>query len=325
MQLPPRSFVRSLPPLARPFRATLAVPLPAPPAAGDWLQGPHVYRLYDFYGFDMGQIGKLFIAGFGSSMVFGTVVGALADKQYVPAAANDCWPACWALRLLTFETRAAGVLCFTGAAHLRAGCTFAPPHRRPAQPPLNCRLHPPLPPPTRSGRKRAAITYCVTYTLGCLTKHFNNFWVLCGGRVLCGIATSLLFSAFESWLVSEHFKVNATPIELLLLRRGCVCCCNEPQLAVGPGRRRPYCTAAFERCARVAAGASAPTCWARPFPGVHASGHPSLPPACNACLSGPSADVLTLPTALTFGHRSAATLPTGWAAPSARPCSWATA
>ncbi|PRW59019.1 molybdate-anion transporter-like isoform A [Chlorella sorokiniana] len=105
--------------------------------AGDWLQGPHVYRLYDFYGFNMGQIGKLFIAGFGSSMVFGTVVGALADKH---------------------------------------------------------------------GRKRAALTYCVTYTLGCLTKHVNNFWVLCGGRVLCGIATSLLFSAFESWLVSEHFK-----------------------------------------------------------------------------------------------------------------------
>lgn len=134
----------------------------------------------------------------------------------------------------------------------------------------------------------------MTYTLGCLTKHFNNFWVLCGGRVLCGIATSLLFSAFESWLVSEHFKVNAAPIQLLLLRRGCVRCCNEPQLAVGPGRRRPYCSAAFERWAWVAAGASAPACWARPFSGVHPSGHPSLPLACNACLSAPSfADVLT--------------------------------
>ncbi len=50
-------------------------------AAGDWLQGPHVYALYQHYGFGMGDIGKLFIAGFGSSMVFGTVVGALADKQ----------------------------------------------------------------------------------------------------------------------------------------------------------------------------------------------------------------------------------------------------
>jgi hypothetical protein len=27
------------------------------------------------------------------------------------------------------------------------------------------------------------------------------------GRILGGIATSLLFSAFESWLVAEHFKV----------------------------------------------------------------------------------------------------------------------
>lgn len=27
-----------------------------------------------------------------------------------------------------------------------------------------------------------------------------------GGRVLGGIATSLLYSAFESWLVAEHFK-----------------------------------------------------------------------------------------------------------------------
>jgi hypothetical protein len=28
------------------------------------------------------------------------------------------------------------------------------------------------------------------------------------GRVLGGVATSLLFSAFESWLVAEHNKVT---------------------------------------------------------------------------------------------------------------------
>ncbi|KAI3439118.1 hypothetical protein D9Q98_001527 [Chlorella vulgaris] len=105
--------------------------------AGDWLQGPYVYALYQYYGFERGDIGKLFIAGFGSSMVFGTIVGSLADKH---------------------------------------------------------------------GRKRAALTYCICYGVGCFTKHFNNFWVLAAGRVLCGIATSLLFSAFESWLVAEHFK-----------------------------------------------------------------------------------------------------------------------
>jgi len=49
-------------------------------AAGDWLQGPYVYALYSFYGYDKGDIGRLFIAGFGSSMLFGTIVGSFADR-----------------------------------------------------------------------------------------------------------------------------------------------------------------------------------------------------------------------------------------------------
>ncbi|KAK6926061.1 Molybdate-anion transporter [Dillenia turbinata] len=105
--------------------------------AGDWLQGPYVYYLYSTYGFGKGEIGQLFIAGFGSSMLFGTIVGSLADKQ---------------------------------------------------------------------GRKRACITYCITYILSCITKHSPQYKVLMLGRVLGGIATSLLFSAFESWLVAEHNK-----------------------------------------------------------------------------------------------------------------------
>lgn len=48
--------------------------------------------------------------------------------------------------------------------------------------------------------------YVVTYTLSCFTKHSPNWNVLMVGRLLGGIATSLLFSAFESWLVAEHFK-----------------------------------------------------------------------------------------------------------------------
>ena len=57
------------------------LPTPCAYAAGDWLQGPYVYALYQYYGFDRGQIGRLFIGGFASSMVFGTLVGSLADKQ----------------------------------------------------------------------------------------------------------------------------------------------------------------------------------------------------------------------------------------------------
>jgi hypothetical protein len=48
--------------------------------AGDWLQGPHVYALYDSYGMSTHQIEVLFVAGFGSSMIFGTIVGSFADK-----------------------------------------------------------------------------------------------------------------------------------------------------------------------------------------------------------------------------------------------------
>lgn len=105
--------------------------------AGDWLQGPYVYALYEAYGFGRGDIGRLFIAGFGSSMIFGTIVGGLADNH---------------------------------------------------------------------GRKKAALTYVGTYAFGCFTKHFNMFWVLFVGRIFCGVATSLLYSAFESWLVAEHFR-----------------------------------------------------------------------------------------------------------------------
>ncbi|WOL05681.1 molybdate-anion transporter-like [Canna indica] len=110
--------------------------------AGDWLQGPYVYYLYSQYGFDKGDIGRLFIAGFGSSMLFGTVVGSLADKQ---------------------------------------------------------------------GRKRACVTYCITYILSCITKHSPEYKILMVGRILGGIATSLLFSAFESWLVAEHNKRGFEP------------------------------------------------------------------------------------------------------------------
>ena len=49
-------------------------------SAGDWLQGPHVYALYDWYGMTTHQIEILFVVGFGSSMVVGTIVGSFADK-----------------------------------------------------------------------------------------------------------------------------------------------------------------------------------------------------------------------------------------------------
>ncbi len=87
------------------------------------------------YGFTKLEIGQLFVAGFSSSMVFGTFVGSLADKL---------------------------------------------------------------------GRKRMALLFCVVYGVSCATKLWNNFAILMLGRLLAGVATSLLFSVFEAWLVSEH-------------------------------------------------------------------------------------------------------------------------
>jgi len=53
------------------------------------------------------------------------------------------------------------------------------------------------------GRKKFALLYCAVYFGHCVTKHMNSFFVLTIGRILGGISTSLLFSVFDSWLVSE--------------------------------------------------------------------------------------------------------------------------
>ncbi|XP_012936569.1 molybdate-anion transporter [Aplysia californica] len=104
---------------------------------GDWLQGPHVYALYESYGMTTEQIDILFVAGFGSSMLVGTIVGSVADRY---------------------------------------------------------------------GRRTNCILYGILYGSACVTKHFGNFWILMVGRILGGTATSILYSAFESWLVYEHHK-----------------------------------------------------------------------------------------------------------------------
>ncbi|GKY97168.1 hypothetical protein MPSEU_000675200 [Mayamaea pseudoterrestris] len=107
--------------------------------ASDWLQGPYVYALYSDYGYSQHEIAVLFVAGFGSSMVFGSFVGGMAD---------------W------------------------------------------------------GGRKRFVLVFCLVYAASCMTKHFRNFKILMLGRLLGGIATSLLFSVFEAWLIRSHSNLR---------------------------------------------------------------------------------------------------------------------
>ena len=56
------------------------------------------------------------------------------------------------------------------------------------------------------GRKAGCIVFCVLEIIINSLEHFPNLWLLLLGRILGGISTSLLFSAFESWMVTEHRK-----------------------------------------------------------------------------------------------------------------------
>lgn len=60
----------------------------------------------------------------------------------------------------------------------------------------------------RFGRKLNCVLFGVLYSVSCLTKHINDYNALFAGRVLGGISTSILFSAFEAWMVAEHRKVR---------------------------------------------------------------------------------------------------------------------
>ncbi|RKO87670.1 hypothetical protein BDK51DRAFT_17045 [Blyttiomyces helicus] len=106
-------------------------------SVADWLQGSYIYPLYKAYGYDLHQIAILFVVGFLSSAIFGTVIGSVADKL---------------------------------------------------------------------GRKRVCILFCIIYSASCLTKLSHQLPMLLFGRLLGGISTSLLFSVFEAWMVSEHFS-----------------------------------------------------------------------------------------------------------------------
>ena len=54
-----------------------------------------------------------------------------------------------------------------------------------------------------SGRRKLCLIFCVTYTLACACINIPSIPVLFFGRLLGGISTSILFSAFETWLISS--------------------------------------------------------------------------------------------------------------------------
>ncbi|KAJ4490265.1 hypothetical protein J3R30DRAFT_3748467 [Lentinula aciculospora] len=52
------------------------------------------------------------------------------------------------------------------------------------------------------GRKKICLAFCITYTLSCVCIFVPYLPILLIGRALGGISGSILFSAFESWLIS---------------------------------------------------------------------------------------------------------------------------
>lgn len=55
----------------------------------------------------------------------------------------------------------------------------------------------------RYGRRLACLSYCVIYSLSCLTLLSDYLPLLFVGRVLGGMSGTLLYSVFESWMVAE--------------------------------------------------------------------------------------------------------------------------
>lgn len=82
----------------------------------------------------------------------------------------------------------------------------------------------------RFGRRRLCLVFTASYTLSCATKMIRPLPSLILGRLLGGLSTSILFSVFESWLVSSALDRQMDQSELntflgrLTLANGAVAC-----------------------------------------------------------------------------------------------------
>ncbi|KAL2067582.1 hypothetical protein VTL71DRAFT_2007 [Oculimacula yallundae] len=56
------------------------------------------------------------------------------------------------------------------------------------------------------GRRLACLSFCVIYSISCLSLLTDNIPILYIGRVFSGAATTLMYTVFESWMVTEFNK-----------------------------------------------------------------------------------------------------------------------
>lgn len=58
----------------------------------------------------------------------------------------------------------------------------------------------------RHGRRAACLVYCVSYSVCCLSMVSGNTIVLFVGRMAGGLSTTLLYSVFETWMITEYHQ-----------------------------------------------------------------------------------------------------------------------
>ncbi|NXL17285.1 MFSD5 protein, partial [Setophaga kirtlandii] len=63
------------------------------------------------------------------------------------------------------------------------------------------------------GRKKSCVLSSGLCSVSCLLQLSHDFLALAAARVLAGLGTSLLFSAFESWYLHEHLERHDFPAE----------------------------------------------------------------------------------------------------------------
>ncbi|KAJ8265678.1 hypothetical protein COCON_G00147770 [Conger conger] len=67
--------------------------------------------------------------------------------------------------------------------------------------------------PQALGRRGACLLFCVAYSACCFTKLSRDYFTLILGRVLGGLSTSLLSTAFEAWYLQRHLGARDFPRE----------------------------------------------------------------------------------------------------------------
>lgn len=56
------------------------------------------------------------------------------------------------------------------------------------------------------GRKRACLIYCASYSACCLSMLSDNLYILFAGKFCGGVSTTLLYSVFDAWMITEYHK-----------------------------------------------------------------------------------------------------------------------